>query len=691
MRNTLPFVALLAFACAHTNQPVPDASAAAAGEHVQRRTILMAGHKAGSEIVTATRPGERVVDFEYNDRGRGPKTHTIFTTDAQGITRALQTTGHDTFMTPVDDRMATAGGRSTWSNGAEKAEAPSSNAFYLSMYGPTEEQAILARALLASPQHRLPLLPAGEASIRKVGDMTVTNGGLSRHVTCYEIAGLGFTPTTLWLGDANEQFANASSWLSVVEEGWEPVIPQLIKAQDEWRDASVKSAAARLTHRPVGGIAITGARLFDPNTLQTSPSTTIVIRGNLIESVGRDGQVAIPNGFERIDATGRTVIPGLWDMHAHVQPDDGPLNLANGVTTVRDLGNDIDSLLDTRRKFDSGEALGPRIFMAGIIDGPGKFAGPTKMLVDNEAEARAAIERYASLGFEQIKIYSSIRPELVPGMTRRAHELGLRVSGHVPAFMRAEDAVRAGFDELQHANFLFLNFFADVKDTRGPVRFTAVAERAALLDLQSPEVRSFIELLRNRPCDAQWDARGSTSGYHCQPAIVVDPTLSIFEDFLTDRKGTMAAGYAGVADRLPPQVRRGYLTGGLPVPEGMDQRYRDSFGKMLALVKILHDAGVPIIAGTDAMAGFALHRELELYVQAGIPAPEVLRIATLGAATVMKHDRQLGSVAPGKLADLVLVDGDPTTDIHDIRKTVKVIKDGNVFDARELSAEIGVQ
>ena len=107
--------------------------------------------------------------------------------------------------------------------------------------------------------------------------------------------------------------------------------------------------------------------------------------------------------------------------------------------------------------------------------------------------------------------------------------------------------------------------------------------------------------------------------------IVIDPTVSIFEGMFTSRKGTMSPSYESIADRLPPQVRRGFLSGGLPVPEGMDRRYRDSFQNVLAMVKALYDNHIPIVAGTDAMAGFSLHRELELYVQAGIPPAEVLR------------------------------------------------------------------
>ncbi len=640
-------------ACAHTLPP-------------QTRAFILGGHRAGTETVSA-HGNDRTIDFEFNDRGRGPKTHTVMTTDGHSVTTSLKTEGNDYLKAPLTETFA----NGVWSNGSESGRASNGVAFYVSMYAPPEETAVLARALLAAPGNHLALLPAGEASIRRVGELKVSAGGRTEHVTCYEIIGLGFTPSPVWLDDRNELFASASSWSSIIADGWDTVVPQLLKAQDGWRNEAVASATSRLTHTPAGGgIVITNARLFDPATMHTTPGTTIVIRGNRIESAGVG--VTAPDGLERIDAQGRTVIPGLWDMHTHNGEDDGMLDIANGITSVRDLANDTDFLIDLRRKIDSGAAIGPRIVMAGIIDGPGPFAGPTKVLVDTEDAARAAIDNYARLGYEQIKIYSSVRPELVPVMTRLAHAHGLRVSGHVPAFMRAEDAVRAGYDEIQHTNFLFLNFWPDVQDTRTPVRFTAVAERGALLDLQSAPVTAFLDLLREKQ-------------------IVIDPTVSIFEGMFVSRKGTMSPSYAAVAERLPPQVRRGFLTGGLPIPEGMDHRYRDSFRNVLAMVKALYDNHIPIVAGTDALAGFSLHRELELYVQAGIPPAEVLRIATLGAAGVMKHDDQLGSVTAGKLADLDIVDGDPTTNISDVRKVVTVIKDGKVYDAKAVAAEMGIR
>jgi imidazolonepropionase-like amidohydrolase len=399
----------------------------------------------------------------------------------------------------------------------------------------------------------------------------------------------------------------------------------------------------------------------------------VVISGNRIAGVGPEGKVAVPKDAEIVDASGKTILPGLWDMHVHTSDDDGLLHLAAGVTSVRDLANDTDELLLRRRRYDEGSLAGPRIVMAGIIDGPGPYAGPTKVLVSDVKEARAAVDRYADLGYVQIKIYSSVKPELVPAIVSEARARGLRVSGHVPAFMTAEEAVKDGFDEIQHANFLFLNFWGDtIKDTRTPLRFTAVAEKAAALDLKSDRVQAFVRLLKEH-------------------RTVLDPTLNVFETMFTARKGSLDPAYASVAGRMPAQVRRGFLTGGLSVPDGMDATYRASFVAMLAMINMMHHAGITIVAGTDSLPGFGYERELELYGRAGIPAAEVLRIATLGAARVMKLDGELGSIEAGKLADVILVDGNPTESLGDLRRVSLVVKDGAVYDPEAILKSSGVR
>jgi imidazolonepropionase-like amidohydrolase len=372
------------------------------------------------------------------------------------------------------------------------------------------------------------------------------------------------------------------------------------------------------------------------------------------------------------NAEGKVVLPGLWDMHTHLDDTDALLNIAAGITSARDLGNDSDSILDLKRKIDAGQAIGPRIVLAGLVDGPGPFQGPTNILAGNQEEARKAVDFFAERGYEGLKIYSSIKPELVPVLTKYAHERGLRVSGHIPAGMRAEQAIDAGYDEIQHANMLFLNFMPDVTDTRTPARFTEVAKRATDVDVARQEVRDFINKLRDR-------------------RIVVDPTLAIFENMFTARQGVVSPTYAAIADRMPPQVRRQFLTGGLPVPPGMDAQYRASFQRMVNFIGELHRSGVTIVAGTDALAGFTLHRELELYAKAGIPNADVLRIATLVPAQILKREKDLGTIEPGKLADFILVDGNPLQNISDIRKVSRVVKDGKVYVPGEIYRELGVK
>ena len=171
---------------------------------------------------------------------------------------------------------------------------------------------------------------------------------------------------------------------------------------------------------------------------------------------------------------------------------------------------------------------------------------------------------------------------------------------------------------------------------------------------------------------------------------VVDPTLNAFEDMFIGQKGLPSPGYVAVIDRLPAQMRRGFYGGGLPVPPGKEARYRASWAAMLRMVRVLHDAGVRLVAGTDSLAGFGLLRELELWQAAGIPAPDILRAATLEAARVLKHDRDVGTVAAGKLADLVLVDGDPLADVSVMRRSVAVVKDGVVVDRGAVFDALGI-
>jgi imidazolonepropionase-like amidohydrolase len=659
---------LMAIATAFNAMPADSA-----GPSPVRYSVYLAGNKAGFETSQRDADGGLDLYYEFADRGRGPKITEHVVLDKEGVPTSIESSGVDYEKTPVAEHFALRNGVAQWKNRAEEGNRPIAGAaFYVSISGAPEETALLARALLAAGG-KLPLLPAGEAGIEKLGDLKIEANGQSRTVVQYAITGLDFTPSPIWLDQDGRFFSVVSGWFGVIREGWEPALDALQKAQDAFANRRSADLARTLAHKPSGALAFVHANLFDAETATSRPGSTVVVEENRITAVGDDGKVNIPAGAEVIDATGKSLMPGLWDMHVHLQPNDGLLHMAAGVTSVRDLANDIDQLGAMERRFNQGTEIGPRVLKAGFLDGRGPFAGPTKVFADSEEEARQDIDRYASLGYVQIKIYSSIKPELVPKIVQMSHAKGMRVSGHVPAFMTAEQFVKDGVDEIQHMNFILLNFMFDkVQDTRGRARFTEVGARAADIDLSSPNVRSFINLLQ-------------------QHKTVLDPTLAVFEGMFTDRPGQVSASYAAVADRMPAQIRRGFYYGGLEVPEGMDQRYHAAFQQMLRMAKLLYDSGIPIVAGTDGLAGFTLHRELEIYQMAGIPAPKVLQLDTLGAARVMKRDGELGSIIPGKLADMILVNGDPAAHIEDIRRVQVVVKNGVVYQSSQLYGALGVQ
>jgi Amidohydrolase family len=504
-------------------------------------------------------------------------------------------------------------------------------------------------------------------------DVTLEDHGRKLHVTEYGITGLSFEPQPLWLDDDQHLFGFPGNFFAILREGWESANDQLRaldRAAEDSRNARLASELAQHLNHP---LAIEHVRLFDSEQAVVREDQTVVVDGERITMVGPSSTISIPSNAQRINGTGKTLLPGLFDMHAHVQPVDGLLNIASGVTAVRDMGNDIDDLKHLQSQWDSGAAIGPRVWKAGFIDGRGPFQAPTGLYADNEEEAQAAVNRYVDLGYIQIKIYSSLKPELVPGIVTTAHARGLRVSGHIPNGMIASQFVEDGADEVQHINFIFLNFLASqVKDTRTPERFTAVGANAAKLDLQSKGVSDFIELLQN---------------HH----TTVDVTLAAFEGMFTGRPGKVSPDFAPVLERLPAQVQRGAYSGGLPVTEQNDQLYKDSYDAMLRMTKRMYDAGIPILAGTDATAGLMLHRELELEVRAGIPPPKALQIATFNAARLLKQENELGSITPGKRADFVLVEGNPAEQISDIRRCRLVMKNGTLYESSAVYAAVGIK
>jgi hypothetical protein len=633
---------------------------------VRNYSIVVAGRTAGHETHTLSQDGSLRVEYSYNDRGRGPDIQGRYVFDPAGMPVSISLTGQDYNHTPVDEQFTTAAGAARWKSRTESGESQSPG-WYLAANGPAAQMAWLARAMLQSRKMSIRLLPGGEATLEP-GPSVELQG---QRVTMYRIGGIDFTPEAVWLDAHNEFFAGAGAF-ATIREGFEDKLPELAAAGRDAGEKRLGDLATRLGHRPAHTLAIRHVRVFDSENASVRENQLVVLNGNRIQSVAADSGSPLPAGAEAIDGSGKTLLPGLFDMHAHFAAYEGLLDIACGVTSVRDLGNDMDRLLRWKHQMDAGEIIGPRVVLAGVMDGRGPFSAPTDVLVDTQAEARAAIEKYQAAGYMQIKIYSSIKPELVPYIVRIAHQNGMRVSGHVPAGMIASQFVDAGVDEFQHINFFFLNFLPDeASKTNTRARLTLPAQHAAALDPNSPAVTELIARLKDR-------------------RIVVDPTLGVFENEYTARPGVPSPGYAAILDRLPLQHRREAFAGGLPVTGDEDRTYRASFQAMLAMTARLYRAGVPLVIGTDGIQGLMLHRELELWVQAGIPPEKVLQIATLEAARVARVATERGSITPGKLADLALFEGNPARAISDIRHPQIVIKDGVVFHSEDLFRAAGM-
>ncbi len=630
--------------------------------------VYIQGTIAGKLSSSQAKDGTYIYSYSYNDRGRGPEIEEKIKLNENGVISSLEISGVNYLKDTISEVFSVMDGQAKWISTTEKGEkAFDTELFYASVNGTLGDTELLIRKLLEKPDYSLDLLPMGKVALTHIEEVMVNDIPLK----IVEISGLEFVPSYIWLDNDNRIFASISSWLTMIEEENTNLLEELSELQKKKEDAFFKKLAKELTEIPKNGVAIQNVNMFDSNTGKILPNSTVLIKGNRIASVSFDNPT-IPEGMTIIDGSNKTLLPGLFDNHCHVQREDGILHLAGGVTSVRDMANSRE-LIKMKKEFDSNTNIGPRVVtLAGFIDQKGPFAGPG-LTISNVKEGLKAIEDYKKDGYQQIKLYSSIAPSWVKPLAQKAHELGMKVSGHIPAYMLAENAIKDGFDEIQHINMVALNFLPDTIDTRTPLRFSAVAEYTHELDLQSEEFKALVKLLKERE-------------------IEIDPTVSIFEGMFIAKPGEVDPQYEVVADRLPIQISRRYLySSGLPIPEGKEQQYKDSFRKLLDMVYELHVNDVTILPGTDAIPGFALHKELENYVLAGIPANEVLQLATLSSAKNTNMEHELGSIESGKLADLILVDGNPVDNISDIRRVVLTIKDGNIFRPETLYESVGVK
>lgn len=632
--------------------PVP----AAAAPDTVRYVVLNHGRDAGELLVI--RDGDRVlVQYWYVDRNRGQRVEKRYRLTPSGeVVRAelrplaqdgtageptltFEVSGDSAHWTGPGGRGGAPGGRGGGRGGTSANAVRMEPGMVFGASGTPYDDALLARYLLGRPDRSARLVPSGRARLEVVADTMVATARGPRRVRLVMIHGQAPTPTGVWLDDRNELFASDVAWFMSVRREDAPALPLLRAIEVAWRNAQAEALARRLTKPMDGPLVIRNGDVFDSERGVMRPRTTVVIRGDRIVAVGPAESTPVPPGATVVDATGKAVLPGLWDMHTHFQltsQSSGTISqLATGITTIRDLAADTDIAVSIRDRLGDGRLVGPRAILAGFIEGPGAWAGPSDMLARTEAEARAFVQRYDSLGFRQVKLYNLVHPDLVPSIARAAHERGMRLSGHVPRGMSVPAAVNLGFDEINHAAFLFSNFFQDSLYWPVMRAYSAVASAVApSFDVDSPEMSRLVAILREH-------------------GTVIDGTFNLW----------MGAGALN----------------------GQGNPGAAAYGKLL---KRLYDAGVPLVAGTDNNAGTTFILELELYQHSGIPAPAVLQIATLGAARVMGDDREYGSIAVGKVADVIVVNGRPAERVSDLRSLELVIRAGRPYDPRELRTSL---
>jgi imidazolonepropionase-like amidohydrolase len=636
--------------------------------------LVHGGTPAGRLDVTTADDGVTTADYIFKDNGRGPELTETYTLGGDGTYATYTVKGTSTFGAPVDESFSLREGKASWKSLSDSGEmAVAGRALYAPLSG-TPAALGVTLAAAASSGGEVALLPTGTQRLRTVAEQQVDGPAGKRTVRLMAMTGTGFTPTFVWAtADKTPRlFAFiVPGFLQLIEDGWQKSADALEARQKAAEAEAILEVGRRLTHRLPGSTLIRNARVFDSEKAVLGAASDVLLKDGRIVAVTAVGTAAPAD--HTVDAGGRVLLPGLFDMHVHAQRWDGLLQLGAGVTTVRDMGNDNEALQELMAQEQAGRLLMSHIVPAGFLEGESPMASRGGFVVSDLAGARKAIDYYAQHRYPQVKIYNSFPKEALRDTVAYAHARGLRVSGHVPAFLRAQDAVEAGFDEIQHINQLILNFLVTPQtDTRTLERFYLVGEKAGDLDLDSKPVRDFIALLKAKD-------------------VAIDPTLAVF-DFLRQRDGQMPQAFAAVAPHLPPDVSRGLRAGSMKIPDDATAaRYERAYQKCIEFMGRMYQAGVPVLAGTDGLPGFTLHRELELYVMAGLTPAQALQVATWNGAKYARVLADRGSVSAGKRADLVLVDGDPTRDITDIRKIAVVFKDGDVFYPAELHAEVGVK
>ena len=547
----------------------------------------------------------------------------------------------------VDAAVKVAGGMATVTNLGETKTFEAPRRFFTAQsYAPLSARALLIRYWERNGKPEalavMPGEPTREVRIQSVGNDTVEAGGRKVVLRRFSVDGIVWGKETVWI-DESGRFAAIVSRIHIlpleaVREDLKDALPQLQAAAARDRIADLASLKRDLSAVEAGAFAFAGARLIDGTGRPPIDDAVIIVRDSRIAAVGPRASTAIPRGVRVIDVKGQTIAPGLWDMHAHAaQIEWLPAYLAAGVTTVRDMGGETPFLTAISGNKD---LLKPQFLLAGLVDGDGA-GGFGATITATPAQGRDAVDHFKRLGFQQMKLYSLLQPEVVSAITTRAHEVGMTVTGHVPTALGLTKAIEAGMDQVAH-----LPINGDPKSPQNQATIAMLAKKKVVFDPTLP----WNELLGHAPETA---LEGFEPGFaHAPPALL--------------------ANYRSVQNDTDAATAK--------------RRIRDS----QAMVKALFDAGVPIVAGTDgALPGYSLLRSIEMYVEAGLTPMQAIESATRVPAESMGLAKDVGTIEVGKRADMIVLTADPLAQISNIRKLRWVVADGRVLEPSKLWTAAG--
>ena len=506
-------------------------------------------------------------------------------------------------------------------------------------------------------------LPRGEVSIIHKGQDIVTIKGERITLDRFVVEGINWGGRTIWLDESKNLIAlvKANTQIrEVIRKGYEEALPTFIAGNviEQMNALSTYTNDHKIEQPSV--IALVGGDLITGFSDNVDKDMNIIIEDGLITHIEKSTEFQIPEGAKVIDVTGNTLMPGLWDMHAHSnQVQWAPAYLAGGVTTIRDNGNEIEFATSFRDAIAHDGALGPDILLAGMTDGAG-VKGNGVIRATTSEEAREVVAMYYSKGYKQIKIYTSIEPEVMKVLCEEAHKVGITATGHVPrAVDNAVGAIEGGMDQLSHSGRIMSVLFPNKKLSE--LKSLYLADNEVSTE-QIKEATQF--LLKHK--------------------TVLDPTLALYVVRGVER-GLPIETVEPDAGRIAYELFEGKRFRNGVSPERAMKAKKD-YTKAFEIIGEFYRAGVPIVAGTDNVVPvFSLYLEIESYHKLGGLSPlEAIRTATIIPAKAMGLDGQTGTLEVGKQADIAILDKNPLLDINNIRTVSAVMTNGNYYKSNPL-------